>query len=43
MQWNFGPMQKQVEVWRETEVGNAAAKMIAYEAFLEGWLPDKVR
>ena len=31
-------MQKQVEVWRETEFSNVAAKVIAYEAFIEGEL-----
>src|SRR5215469_7209821 len=34
MQRNFGPMQKQVETWRATEVSNLAAKMIVYEAFI---------
>ncbi len=38
MQRNFGPMQKQVEAWRETELGNVAAKMIVYEAFIESEL-----
>jgi hypothetical protein len=38
MQRNFGPMQKQVKAWRETELSNVAAKMIVYEAFVEGEL-----
>src|ERR1700758_1561231 len=38
MQRNFGPMQKQVEAWRETELSNVSAKMIIYEAFLESEL-----
>jgi len=38
MQRNFGPMQNQVEAWRETELSNVAAKMIVYEAFIESEL-----
>jgi len=38
MQRNFGPMQKQVETWRETVLSNVAAKMIVYEAFIESEL-----
>jgi hypothetical protein len=38
MQRNFGPMLKQVEAWRETELSNVAAKMIVYEAFIESEL-----
>jgi hypothetical protein len=38
MQRNFGPMQKQVEAWRQTELTNVAAKMIVYEAFIESEL-----
>jgi hypothetical protein len=38
MQRNFGPMQKQVETWRQTELSNVAAKMIIYEAFIESEL-----
>jgi hypothetical protein len=38
MQRNFGPMQKQVEAWRETELSTVAAKMIVYEAFIESEL-----
>jgi len=38
MQRNFGPMQKQVEAWRETELTNVTAKMIVYEAFIESEL-----
>jgi hypothetical protein len=38
MQRNFEPMQKQVEAWRATELTNVVAKMIIYEAFIEGEL-----
>jgi len=38
MQRNFEPMQKQVEAWRATEITNLVAKMIIYEAFIEGEL-----
>jgi hypothetical protein len=38
MQRNFGPMQNQVEAWRETELSNVAAKMTVYEAFIESEL-----
>jgi hypothetical protein len=38
MQRNFGPMQKQVEAWREAELTNVTAKMIVYEAFIENEL-----
>jgi len=38
MQRNFGPMQKQIETWRQTELSNVAAKMIIYEAFIESEL-----
>jgi hypothetical protein len=38
IQRNFGPMQKQVETWQETELSNVSAKMIVYEAFIEAEL-----
>jgi hypothetical protein len=38
MQRNFEPMRKQVEAWRQTELSDVAAKMIIYEAFIEGEL-----
>ena len=31
-------MRKQVEAWRQTELSDVAAKMIIYEAFIEGEL-----
>src|SRR6266849_4212327 len=36
MQRNFEPMRKQVETWRQTELSNVTAKMIIYQAFIEG-------
>jgi hypothetical protein len=38
MQRNFEPIRKQVEAWRQTELSDVAAKMIIYEAFIEGEL-----
>src|SRR5207244_504750 len=38
MQRNFEPMRKQVEAWRQTELSDVTAKMIIYEAFIEGEL-----
>ena len=38
MQRNFGPMRKQVEVWRQTELTDVSAKLIIYEAFIESEL-----
>ncbi len=29
-------MRKQVEIWRQTELSNVTAKMIIYQAFIEG-------
>jgi len=36
MQRNFEPMRKQVATWRQTELSNVTAKMIIYQAFIEG-------
>ena len=38
MQRNFGPLRQQVEEWRGRQVSTAAAKLIIYEAFIEGSL-----
>src|SRR6516164_2590875 len=38
MQRNFEPMRQQVEVWRQTELSIVTAKMIIYQAFIEGKL-----
>ena len=36
MQRNFEPMRKQVEAWQQAELSNVTAKMIIYQAFIEG-------
>jgi hypothetical protein len=36
MQRNLEPMREQVEIWRQTELTNVTAKMIIYQAFIEG-------
>jgi hypothetical protein len=38
MQRNFEPMRKQVEAWRQSELTDVAAKIIIYQAFIEGEL-----
>jgi hypothetical protein len=38
MQWNFEPMRKQVEFWRQLELTDVTAEMIIYQAFIEGEL-----
>lgn len=38
IQRNFEPMRKQVEVWRRSELTDLTAKVIIYEAFVEGKL-----
>jgi hypothetical protein len=38
MQRNFEPMRKQVEVWQQSELTDVAAKLVTYEAFVEGKL-----
>jgi hypothetical protein len=36
IQRNFGPMQRQVESWRQTQITDAQAKLIFYSAFVDG-------
>jgi hypothetical protein len=38
MQRNFEPMRKQVETWRQSELTDVTAKVVIYEAFVEGKL-----
>jgi len=38
MQRNFEPMQKQVEAWQRSELTDVTAKVVIYEAFVEGRL-----
>jgi hypothetical protein len=38
MQRSFEPMQKQVEVWQRRELTDVTAKVVIYEAFVEGKL-----
>jgi hypothetical protein len=38
MQRNFGPMRKQVEAWQRSELTDVTAKVVIYEAFVEGKL-----
>ena len=38
MHRNFGPMRKQVETWQQSELTDVAAKVVIYEAFVEGKL-----
>jgi hypothetical protein len=38
MQRNFEPMRKQVETWQRREPTDVTAKVVIYEAFLEGKL-----
>ncbi len=38
MQRNFEPMQKQVEAWQRSELTDVTAKVVIYEAFIEGRL-----
>jgi hypothetical protein len=38
MQRNFEPMQKQVEAWQRFELTDVTAKVVIYEAFVEGRL-----
>jgi hypothetical protein len=39
MQRNFEPMQMQVEAWQRFELADVTAKVVIYEAFVEGKLP----
>ena len=36
MQRNFDPMRKQVEAWQRSELTDVTAKVVIYEAFVEG-------
>jgi hypothetical protein len=38
IQRNFYPMRTQVEVWQKSELTDVAAKVVIYEAFVEGKL-----
>jgi hypothetical protein len=38
MQRNFEPMRKQVEAWQRSELTEVTAKVVIYEAFVEGKL-----
>jgi hypothetical protein len=38
MQRNFSPLRQQVEDWRGRQISTASAKLIIYEAFIEGGL-----
>ena len=38
MQRNFDPMKKQVEAWQRSELTDVTAKVVIYEAFIEGKL-----
>ena len=38
MQRNFEPMRKQVEAWQRSELTDVTAKLVIYEAFIEGKL-----
>ena len=38
MQRNFEPMRKQVEAWQRSELTDVTAKVVVYEAFIEGRL-----
>ena len=38
MQQNFEPMRKQVEAWQRSELTDVTAKVVIYEAFVEGKL-----
>src|SRR5437660_9654719 len=38
IQRNFEPMRKQVEAWQRSELTDVTAKVVIYEAFVEGRL-----
>ena len=38
MQRSFDPMRKQVEVWQKSELTDVTARIIIYQAFIEGEL-----
>ena len=35
MQRNFGPLKQQVECWQNTQLSDASAKLLIYQAFIE--------
>src|SRR5690348_11518194 len=36
MQRNFEPIRRQIEVWRTSRIGDQEAKLVIYQAFVEG-------
>jgi hypothetical protein len=38
MQRNFEPMWRQIEVWKESQIADETAKLVIYQAFVEGEL-----
>ena len=38
MQRNFEPMRKQIEAWQRSELTDVTAKVVIYEAFVDGKL-----
>jgi len=38
MQRSFGPMRQQVEAWQKSELTDVTARIIIYQAFIEGEL-----
>ena len=38
IQWNFEPLQRQVELWRKTQITDDTAKLIFCSAFIDGKL-----
>ena len=38
MQRNFDPMQKQIALWQESQITDVTAKLVIYQAFIEGGL-----
>ena len=39
-QRNFEPMRKQVETWQRSELTDVTAKVVIYEAFVQGRLTE---
>ena len=40
MQRNFEPMRKQVEAWQRSKLTDVTAKVVIYEAFVQGRLTE---
>jgi hypothetical protein len=38
MQRNFEPMWRQIEIWKESQIADETAKLVIYQAFVEGEL-----